>query len=78
LPAEIMICIFIFLQHRHWRLPPWTTQESPSWIVVTHVCGHWRRIALNSHVLWNNVSNIYGMTWLEEMITRAAAAPLSV
>ncbi|TFY70823.1 hypothetical protein EVG20_g2169 [Dentipellis fragilis] len=47
-----------------------------SWIVVTHVCRRWRRVALGAAVLWSTILCSHH-SW-KEFIARAQEAPLSV
>ena len=61
LPKEILTSIFEALQDNHIfndLFPPATELELAnwhSWMVVTRICGHWRRIALSTPTLWKNV-----------------------
>jgi len=61
LPTETLTTIFEALQDNHVfndLFPPATEQELAKWhlwMVVTQVCGHWRRIALSTPTLWKNV-----------------------
>ncbi|KAF9477340.1 hypothetical protein BDN70DRAFT_862036, partial [Pholiota conissans] len=47
------------------------------WIQVTHVCSHWRNVALNSPELWSRVFPFRNITWLKEMLLRSKEASLS-
>lgn len=61
LPTETLTNIFEALQDNHIfndLFPPATELELAkwhSWMVVTQVCGHWRRVALSTPILWKNV-----------------------
>ncbi|TFY60734.1 hypothetical protein EVG20_g7316 [Dentipellis fragilis] len=48
------------------------------WIVVTHVCQHWRNIALQHTNLWTTISSGLGSQWMEEMLARSASLPLDI
>ena len=48
------------------------------WIVVTHVCSHWRWVALDHSALWANFDLKIGSQWSEEMIQRAKLTPLII
>ncbi|KAI0060708.1 hypothetical protein BV25DRAFT_1992767 [Artomyces pyxidatus] len=49
------------------------------WIAsTTHVCHHWREVALGNPGLWGGISFSIGKEWTGEMIVRSKAAPISV
>ncbi|KAI0280966.1 hypothetical protein BC826DRAFT_437185 [Russula brevipes] len=49
------------------------------WIGVTHVCRHWRQVALDDSSLWARISgSMMEATWVCEMLARARNAPLSI
>ncbi|KAI0284069.1 hypothetical protein BC826DRAFT_881182, partial [Russula brevipes] len=49
------------------------------WIGVTHVCRHWRQVALDDSSLWARISgSMAKATWVCEMLARARNAPLSI
>ncbi|KIM41189.1 hypothetical protein M413DRAFT_28251 [Hebeloma cylindrosporum] len=61
MPAEILTSIFDALQD-HYKFddlfPPATPIEldnAHSWMVITHVCRHWRNVALSTPTLWKNL-----------------------
>ncbi|KAF8066576.1 hypothetical protein FPV67DRAFT_1197081 [Lyophyllum atratum] len=74
LPAEILSYIFQCVaqaergEERMRRL---------KWIRVTHVCTHWRHIALESPRLWTDVPFV-NTKWAPEMLRRAKRALLTV
>ncbi|KAI0262731.1 hypothetical protein BC834DRAFT_373241 [Gloeopeniophorella convolvens] len=72
---ETLTLVFHFLS-REWR--PGYKDHRLGWIVASHVCRHWRQIALSAPTLW--VVSIFGLGshWLEEGITRARAASLDI
>ncbi|KAI0044108.1 hypothetical protein FA95DRAFT_303861 [Auriscalpium vulgare] len=48
------------------------------WIAVTHVCGHWRRVALACSGLWTDIRFDIGPQWTQKMFLRAKKAPLDL
>jgi hypothetical protein len=49
------------------------------WISVTHVCRHWRQVALDDSSLWARISGSTANTaWISEMLARARNAPLAI
>ncbi|KZV70836.1 hypothetical protein PENSPDRAFT_752220 [Peniophora sp. CONT] len=79
LPVEILELIFLNTQwlcafnERDHRLP---TSE---WVVVTHVCNRWRKVALNFTDLWTNLdTGLYGIHWCIEMLSRMGSQAFSM
>ena len=52
-------------------------RESAKWLRVTHVCRHWRSIAMASGSLWSNI-NFVTPELANAMLERSRSAPLSV
>jgi F-box-like len=76
LPPELLSRIFHFhaLEEQSWLSP-----ETLGWIRVTHVCRHWRRVALEDSTLWATISGIpRSKRWIAEMLARAKCAPLII
>ncbi|ETW84688.1 hypothetical protein HETIRDRAFT_473409 [Heterobasidion irregulare TC 32-1] len=73
LPPELLARIFSFSAAID---PP--SSSALGWITVTHVCSHWRQVALDHSTLWANVSLEIGSRWSDEMIQRAKLAPLII
>ncbi|KAI0060317.1 hypothetical protein BV25DRAFT_1901185 [Artomyces pyxidatus] len=48
------------------------------WISATHVCRHWRYVALEHVVLWSKISLARGSFWSDFMLARAQHAPLFI
>ncbi|KAG6860682.1 hypothetical protein C0995_008674 [Termitomyces sp. Mi166 len=44
---------------------------------VSHVCSHWRAVALSNPNLWSNI-RLMNTAWTPEMIQRSKAAPLTI
>ncbi|KAI0284063.1 hypothetical protein BC826DRAFT_170889 [Russula brevipes] len=74
LPPEVLARIFHLVAGS-----PWQKQESLRWISVTHVCRHWRQVALDDSSLWAKISGrMASTTWISEMLARARNAPLAI
>ena len=54
------------------------TQFRLGWITITHVCSHWRQVALDHSTLWTRHRFNIGLEWTSEMLRRARGAPLSL
>lgn len=52
------------------------TREILGWIKVTHVCRHWRNVALDYPSLWGHISYNIGPEWTRLMMERVKAAPI--
>ncbi|KAN0139633.1 hypothetical protein V8E53_002295 [Lactarius tabidus] len=82
LPIEVIEGIFSYLRV---PLSPFTPGEKPekrdplAWLRVTHVCHHWREIALNQPLFWSHV-NFANVSWAGavEILSRAKSVPLSL
>jgi hypothetical protein len=76
LPPEILARIFHLLVLEE---PPLSGGRSLGWIRVTHVCRHWRQVALDDSSLWAKFWGIPTNTkWIPEMLARAKNAPLDI
>ena len=64
IPSEILANIFYNIFH-----PPFT--DNLSWIIVTHVCRHWRQVALDHPSLWTNISTALGDRAMIQMLARS-------
>ncbi|VDC06420.1 unnamed protein product [Peniophora sp. CBMAI 1063] len=77
IPVEILAIIFRFLVV---FAPP--GQRAPGdlgWITrATHVCSHWREVALATPRLWSTPSFVLSQKWAHEMLARAKNAHLSL
>ncbi|KAJ3526209.1 hypothetical protein NMY22_g10257 [Coprinellus aureogranulatus] len=78
LPAEILSSIFLLvLYHHREKVLYHGENEGARWIRVTHVCRHWRQVALGCPTLWAELS--FANTALTEvMLSRSRNAPLTV
>ncbi|KAI0000805.1 hypothetical protein BJV74DRAFT_820806 [Russula compacta] len=59
--------------------PPWSSTQPLGWIRVTHVCHHWRQVALRDSSLWSRISGIPARPqWVSEALARARGAWLVI
>ena len=76
LPPEILTRVFHFLALDE---PPFVGKQNLGWIRATHVCQHWRQVALDDSSLWARISGKPTKTlWIVEMLSRAKNAPLDI
>ncbi|KAF8432459.1 hypothetical protein L210DRAFT_3763916 [Boletus edulis BED1] len=78
LPTETLQDIFIHCArdyHYHQGLYP--TKSVPSWVNVSHVCRHWRNVALESPTLWSYLF-IISRRWTEVLLARSKQASLKI
>jgi len=76
LPPELLARIFHF--HALWE-PSWLGEHKLGWIGVTHVCRHWRQVALDDSSLWARIRVFsHRPQWFSEMLVRARNASLSI
>ncbi|KAJ2921808.1 hypothetical protein H1R20_g15288, partial [Candolleomyces eurysporus] len=73
LPPEILSNIFIALR----RIVANGYSYRSSWVRVTHVCRHWRAVALDCPALWSDLLFV-NPKGTEVMLQRAKNAPLTV
>ncbi|KAI0091450.1 hypothetical protein BDY19DRAFT_991156 [Irpex rosettiformis] len=92
LPPELLAEVFMYLAHTTpaeernvWRsgvppVPPIRTAGSSpyAWIKVTHVCHHWREVALSAPQLWTIIWVTSRMECIKEMLVRSKQALLTV
>ena len=78
LPPEILVRVFHSLALDE---PPISSEENSGWIRTTHVCRHWRQVALDDSSLWAKISRIgseLDSSLISEMLARARNAPLEI
>lgn len=91
LPAEVLIHIFKYCTletcprlDQVKRTPPVLCRCSGQicvghpWLKVTHVCNHWRSVALNDPSLWTCIKDVYSGSCLTTMASRSMSMPLSI
>lgn len=60
---------------------PYTFGMLPSpyaWITISHVCRHWRNVALSYAKLWSRIRLTSHREWMQELLRRSGDAPLEV
>jgi len=74
LPPELLSRIF------HFHAQDERLYGKPlGWIWVTHVCQHWRQVALNDSSLWATITgSLPRVRWISEMLVRARKVPLVI
>ncbi|TFY75480.1 hypothetical protein EWM64_g8532 [Hericium alpestre] len=92
LHVEILSRIFMILSEEdrpslsdvHWRIGGNRKKEDSGgnldmgWLKITHVCHHWRVVALDNGMLWAHVVFDLGQNWTTEFLTRARHFPLTI
>ena len=80
LPTEVLTTIFILLHGPVASSPFTRLKEKPdhlSLIRVTHVCHHWREIAINQPFFWRHVDfTTFTSAGVAEILARSNTAPL--
>lgn len=77
LPSETLSVIFKFVAKGAWIKKYSVKLPRLHWIRVTHVCSHWRHVALNFPDLWTKILFDHPKAALK-MFDRSKKAPLSV
>lgn len=79
-PVEILARCFDFLADEDpLEMKFANTREAPlGWITVTHVCRHWRQVALGQSSLWRRPTFRLGHVWFSVILGRARSTPLSL
>ncbi|KAI0043548.1 hypothetical protein FA95DRAFT_1470995, partial [Auriscalpium vulgare] len=83
LPPEVLSRVFEFLALAHpYRHDVDATRGGSSprlgWIVVSHICRHWRQVAVDDTSLWRTISSEMEPKWIAEMVARTKDRPLTV
>ncbi|TFY70846.1 hypothetical protein EVG20_g2148 [Dentipellis fragilis] len=88
LPPELLVLIFTLISPsrrsdlKHFRAHPYeasrTHQAWVDWIHVTHVCGHWRRVAVGDPSLWTVIYCELGPEWTELLLSRSKSSPIDI
>jgi hypothetical protein len=77
LPPELLARIFCLAQTEGVDYLYWNRPSILRYYFFTHVCSHWRQIAVSTPSLWSNITFIH-KHWTYEMLARAKAVPLSI
>ena len=76
IPPELLARIFSFIASNE---PPMVdSRQKLGWIKVSHVCSWWRRVALDTPLLWATINLDLGPQWALSMVERARRVPLVV
>ncbi|TFY70440.1 hypothetical protein EVG20_g2569 [Dentipellis fragilis] len=88
LPAEVLVKIFRYLPELEYSYTRYKEVEGKQvvipralnlgWILVTHVCKYWRRVALEKSGLWTRICFSLGSEWAAQMMERSKTAPLTI
>lgn len=73
LPAELLQMIFTFCTETVDK-----QYASPPWIAITHVCRHWRAVALDHHPLWTSITSQLTLGWAKAFMERSEPLPVDV
>ncbi|KAI0056553.1 hypothetical protein BV25DRAFT_1563377 [Artomyces pyxidatus] len=76
LPVEVLTRIFSCFQASRHNMHT-SPSCPPAWVAVTHVCHHWRNVALSCPSLWTNVV-LLSPSWASEMLNRSLNTPISI
>lgn len=73
-----LLCVIFSLVKAAEEVPDVREAGAPEWINVTHVCRHWRNVALNYPSLWAVIVPDLSLGWLRAMLERSQTADLSI
>ncbi|KAG6829158.1 hypothetical protein H0H92_005502 [Tricholoma furcatifolium] len=82
-PLDILVLIFaevIKLSLADYCELQWEPFGEKSWVKsISHVCSHWRNVALATPALWTDIPIGSGHTeWITEMLRRSMSTPLTI
>jgi hypothetical protein len=79
LPPEIVVAIITYVQRRSWSFDDLFVRFNRSWVRIMLVCRYFRKLAIQTPVLWTVVSyNERSERWRNLCIERSQTAPLCV
>ncbi|KAA1474116.1 hypothetical protein DENSPDRAFT_313634 [Dentipellis sp. KUC8613] len=79
LPPEILVRVFQELNlspGKHRRRHSGGSSSTLGWMIVTHVCHHWRQVALSTPLLWKKICFTLGADCTKQMLLRSRQAPI--
>jgi F-box-like len=74
LPAELLAKIFSEVV----TAVGYKSGKVPSWMAITHVCQRWRAVAIDSSVLWTDISFHWSPAWVKVMLQRSKQSKLDI
>ncbi|KAG1906415.1 uncharacterized protein F5891DRAFT_1274335 [Suillus fuscotomentosus] len=77
LPPELLSAIFVHHAQQTQCLHEPDNPDVLSWLIVGHICRHWRGVALGTPELWATPF-LNSSTATDEMLTRSKMAPLNL
>ncbi|KAG1869360.1 hypothetical protein DFJ58DRAFT_742445 [Suillus subalutaceus] len=77
LPPEILAAIFIYIAEEQSYSGTPSRCGAPLFLAATHVCQHWRKVALECATLWTSI-NCASVHWVAIMLERSKKAALVV
>ncbi|KZT65072.1 hypothetical protein DAEQUDRAFT_559354 [Daedalea quercina L-15889] len=77
LPPEVLSEVFL---HRaaDWRVKKPYIPVVHDWLPLSHVCKHWRSVALGCPALWSSLKVTGSCEWMAELLARSKRLPLTV
>ncbi|KAH9936281.1 uncharacterized protein B0H18DRAFT_319055 [Fomitopsis serialis] len=79
LPPEVLSEVFMRMAGpSSYSLPPPWSNSPYGWICISHVCRHWRNVALGCPALWGKLAVTTQHEWTKELLERSKKAPLYV
>ncbi|EIW79405.1 hypothetical protein CONPUDRAFT_167159 [Coniophora puteana RWD-64-598 SS2] len=77
-PPEILSLVFLYyVDSASDHHIPFHTHKF--WIrAISHICRHWREVALSSPALWTRFADYHCLPFTEEMLKRSGSSPLDV
>jgi len=67
LPVELIARIFTF----YTEVPDNLFLPYPVWLPITHVCHHWRTVALSHAPLWTSITRGLSLRWIKAFMERS-------
>ncbi|KAG1756439.1 uncharacterized protein EDB91DRAFT_1041739, partial [Suillus paluster] len=76
LPPEILANVF---KHFAEKKSDKSTSHAPTCLIVTHLCRHWRQVALECPALWSSISiSSVSLPWIPVMLERSKNVALVI
>ncbi|TFY59042.1 hypothetical protein EVJ58_g6029 [Rhodofomes roseus] len=78
LSTEILCSILMYCAPGHVSGVSTSWPRPYGWVCVTHVCKHWRTVALSCTTLWVDLLVTKQYEWMVELLARSKTVPLNV